>query len=402
MISILILISALYALFTLLIWVTWLRMPAFRPVGPIINGPTITVIIPVRNEAASIGYLLDDLSRQSYDRFTVIVADDSSTDATLAICQAYARRMPYALHPLPLTDERSASPKKRAISQSIALATGELIVTTDGDCRVGPDWLASMAAFYQETGAKLISGPVTFAAPAGELYRQQGRGVNPGHTEKGADRPYLSASQRLFALLQTVEFASLIGSGACTMALGKPTMCNGANLCYQKRVFTEVGGFAGVDHLASGDDEFLMHKVAARYPTGVHFLKSRDAIVSTQAHLSLSSFYQQRKRWASKWKAYESWLPSVLAVFIFLSNAAPVVAVGGWLLGFLDGNAVLAVMALKGVTEFLFLRQILVFLQKKPAVAVIPLTQLLYPFYVVFFGLAAQGKGYQWKGRNLK
>jgi cellulose synthase/poly-beta-1,6-N-acetylglucosamine synthase-like glycosyltransferase len=339
------------------------------------------VIIPVRNEADNIGHLLDDLSRQSYGRFDVIVADDSSTDATLAICRDYARRMPYVLYPLPLTDERTASPKKRAISQSIAMATGDLIVTTDGDCRVGPDWLASFARYYQQTGAKLISGPVTFirssAIPSG-------------------------TSQRLFASLQTVEFASLIGSGACTMALGKPTMCNGANLCYEKRVFIEVGGFSGVDHLASGDDEFLMHKVAARYPGEVRFLKSREAIVQTQAHQSLSAFYHQRKRWASKWKAYESWLPTALAVFVFLSNAAPVIALVGWWLGFLDGTATLAVIGLKVVTEFLFLRQILVFLQKKSAVSTIPLTQLIYPFYVVFFGLAAQGKGYRWKGRNLE
>ncbi len=372
MVIALLIISSLYALFTLTLWLTWLRMPAFQPENAPADGPTITVIIPVRNEAANIGKLLDDLSRQTYARFDVIVADDSSTDDTLAIIRQYVSRVPYPLHALSLTDERTASPKKRAITRSIALATGDLIVTTDGDCRVGPDWLASVAAFYGQTGAKLISGPVTFIT-----------------------------NHSLFDSLQTVEFASLIGSGAGTMALGQPTMCNGANLCYEKRVFTEVGGFAGVDHLASGDDEFLLHKVAVRYPNGIRFLKSREAIVRTGAHQSWSAFYQQRKRWASKWRAYESWLPTVLAVFVFLSNATPVVALGGWWLGFLDGNETLTVVGLKLVPEFLFLRQILVFLRKKSSVAAIPLTQLIYPFYVVFFGLVAQGKGYRWKGRNL-
>ncbi|WP_080240024.1 glycosyltransferase [Spirosoma rigui] len=389
---ILFLVSGLYALFTGLLWVTWLRMPAFRSPAPTPDGPTITVIIPVRNEAENIGYLLDDLSRQSYRRFEVIVADDSSTDDTLAICRDYVRRVPYALHPLPLTDERTASPKKRAISQSIALATGDLIITTDGDCRVGPGWLLAFAGYYRQTGAKLISGPVTFTDSA----------TGPSDSSDPRHEAPTPTARRLFAALQTVEFASLIGSGACTMALGKPTMCNGANLCYEKRVFVEVGGFAGVDHLASGDDEFLMHKVSARYPDGVRFLKSRGAMVETRSHASLRAFYQQRKRWASKWKAYESWLPTALAVFVFMSNAAPVVALAGWWLGFLPGNAALAVIGLKAVTEFLFLRQILVFLQKKSAVGFIPLTQLIYPFYVVFFGLAAQGKGYRWKGRNLE
>jgi len=371
-------ISGLYALFTGLLWVTWLRMPHFRAGIDPGDRPTITVIIPVRNEASNIGDLLEDLSRQTYTHFEVIVADDSSSDNTLAIVQQFASRALISLRLLPLSDERTASPKKRAITHSIALATGDLIVTTDGDCRVGPDWLASIATFYGQTGAKLISGPVTFTS--------------------GLQQPVST----LFDTLQTIEFASLIGSGACTMALGLPTMCNGANLCYEKRVFAEVGGFTGVDHLASGDDELLMHKIAVQYPNGVHFLKAFEAIVQTHPHRSWRAFYQQRKRWASKWRAYKSWLPTLLALFVFVSNLAPVIAVLGWWLGFLTGSAALVVVGLKVIPEFLFLRQILVFLQKKASVGAIPLTQLIYPFYVVFFGLAAQGKGYRWKGRNLE
>lgn len=369
-------ISLLYGLFTLTLWVTWLRISTVHaeafPIDSSHDGPRITVVIPVRNEAATIGHLLQDLSGQTYLNFDVIVADDSSTDTTLSIVQQYAQHASYALRPLPLPNERTASPKKRAITQSIALATGELILTTDGDCRVGPDWLASFACFYRQTGAKLISGPVTF-----------------------------TPEQTITDALQTVEFSSLIGTGACTMTLGYPTMCNGANLCYVKEVFKEVGGFAGVDHLASGDDEFLMHKIAARYPNGVRFLKRAEAIVRTQPHQSWRAFYNQRKRWASKWRAYQSWLPSLLAVFVFLSNVAPIVAMVSWLLGFMDGTVALICVGVKLVPEFLFLRQVLCFLQKKSSVAAIPLTQLLYPFYVVFFALAAQGKGYTWKDREL-
>ncbi|GAB3012847.1 glycosyltransferase [Spirosoma pulveris] len=369
---ILLVISGLYALFTFVLWIAWLRIPTIHPSAQTTGGPLITVVIPVRNEADNILNLLDDLSRQTYASFEVIIADDSSTDATLAIVREYAQSASFTVRPLPLTNERTASPKKRAITQSIAMATGELILTTDGDCRVGPNWLASFAAFQRQTGARLLSGPVTFT---------DGRTV--------------------FDALQTVEFSSLIGSGACTMQLGVPTMCNGANLCYVKDVFAEVGGFAGFDHLASGDDEFLMHKISARYSDGVRFLKSPEAIVRTGTHQTWRGFYNQRKRWASKWRAYDSYLPSLLAVFIFLCNVVPIVAVLGWWLNYLNGNVTLLVIGLKLVPEFLFLRQILVFLQKKSSVNVIPLTQFVYPFYVIFFGLAAQGKGYHWKGRNL-
>lgn len=364
-------ISALYAIFTAILYVTWLRIPLFQPTELSIETlPFITVVVPVRNEAANLPALLDDLNRQTYAQFEVIIADDASTDDTLCIAQTYPAH--FNLTALPLPDTRVASPKKRAITASIAIATGTLIVTTDGDCRVGPRWLATIADFYAQTGAKLISGPVTFATET-----------------------------TVFAYLQTVEGSSLIGSGACTLALGFPTMCNGANLCYEKRVFTEVNGFAGVDHLASGDDELLMHKIAVRYPGGIQFLKHTDAIVRTGPHESLRAFYQQRKRWASKWRAYSSWEPSVLAIFVFLSNAAGPLAVIGWLAGWVTGPVAAVVILLKVLPEFWLLRQFLVFLQKQASVGWIPLTQVLYPFYVVFFGLVAQGKGFEWKGRKL-
>lgn len=366
-------INLIYALFTLTLWITWLRIPLFKTATRVANQPYMSVIIPVRNEASTISKLLDDLNQQSYGRFEVIVADDSSTDATAAIVQAYSQTARFSLRLLTLTDEPTLSPKKRAISQSISLAKGDLIVTTDGDCRVGPNWLTTIASFYQTTAAKLISGPVTFTDE---------------HT--------------IYDSLQTVEFSSLIGSGACTMALGMPTMCNGANLCYEKKVFTEVGGFAGVDHIASGDDEFLMHKIAGRYPQAVQFLKSPEAIVRTQSHQSWNAFYNQRKRWASKWQMYQSWGPTSLAVFIFVCNAAPVVALAVWLFNSMSGSTALLIIGLKVLPEFFFLRQVLLFLQKKKPVRTIPLTQLIYPFYVVFFGLAAQQKGYRWKERTLR
>lgn len=368
----LVLLSGIYALFTVALGLTWQRIPSVMPKPVADSSPMLSVVIPVRNEASTIGQLLTDLARQTYSTFEVIVADDDSTDETASLVQRFALEAPYPLRLITLATSQTASPKKRAITQSIALAQGELIVTTDGDCRVGPNWLAAIASYYEQTGAYLLSGPVTF-----------------------------TTETSLFDSLQTVEFSSLIGSGACTMAHQFPTMCNGANLSYRKEAFVAVGGFTGVDHLASGDDEFLMHKIASQYPGRVQFLKSTAAIVQTAPHHSWSAFYNQRKRWASKWRAYSTSWPSVLAVFIFMCNAAPLLAVAGWCLGQLSGPLTSLIILLKVVPEFVFLRQVLRFLQKKNVVRWIPLTQLIYPFYALFFGLVAQGKGYQWKGRRL-
>ncbi|MEZ0483963.1 glycosyltransferase [Fibrella aquatica] len=374
MIWVLWILATAYALLTIRLWYAWNNLPEIT--GNKYDSdhqPTITVVIPVRNEASALPRLLADLSAQTFTNFSVIIADDASTDDTATLAQAYSSVATFPLTVFTLADDPAvASPKKRAIAQSIARSTGELIVTTDGDCRVQPHWLASLAQCYRETGAKLISGPVTF-----------------------------TTQSSVFGSLQVVEFASLIGAGAATLAMKRPTMCNGANLCYQRTVFEEVNGFSGVDHVASGDDELLMHKIAARYPQGIHFLKNRKAIVETDPHSSLTAFFQQRKRWAGKWRTYSSIFPTLLAAFVFLSNMTPVVAVGYWLAGSLSESNTIGIVALKLIPEFVYLQSVLTFLRKRSVIGWIPLTQLVYPFYVLFVGLAAQQPGIVWKGRKL-
>lgn len=363
-----------YGAFTLGLGYLWLRLPKPR-VATTQPSTRISVIIPVRNESGRIELLLNDLARQTYDpsKFEVVVVDDSSTDDTVEKIKSIQGQtdITITLIELPASDF-VRSPKKRAINEALRQSTGSLIVTTDGDCRVGPAWLEAFGSAYQTTRAKLISGPVTFIK-----------------------------EQTLSDHLQTVEFCSLIGSGASSISAGKPTMCNGANLAYEKNVFYEVGGFAGNDHLASGDDEFLMHKVAEKYPDGIVFLKDHRAIVSTTPHRRWKDFYRQRKRWASKWKHYKNPLNTALALYIFLANALILVLLILGLLGVLPWGIILVLLATKWVPEWVFIGQILRFLKKSESIIYIPMVQLIYPFYVTLFGLVVQNPTYVWKGRRV-
>lgn len=373
------LLGGSYALFTLWLWRTWTRMPVFRPVqrqSPDDDGEMlISVVIPVRNEEQNIRALLEDLDCQQLDKalFEVWVADDNSTDDTKSIVKDFAAQSDLNLYLLELNDDRVASPKKRAISAAIQKAGGRLIVTTDGDCRVGKEWLPAIASCYHATGARCISGPVTF-------------------TEE----------ETLADCLQTVEFSSLVGSGACAIAAGRPTMCNGANFAYEKSVFWEVGGFEGVDQIASGDDELLMQKIVRKYPDGIAFLKSPEAVVRTAPHPTWAGFRRQRQRWASKWKYYESLWPKVLAVFIFLSSLSVLAAAVAYVSGALSGYTLVSLVLLRILPEWLFIGSVLRFLEKEHTIPYIPLVQVIYPFYVLFFGLAGQKDSYSWKGRRLK
>lgn len=372
------LVVCLYGLFNLALLLTWLRMKPFQPDASC-GSTRISVVVVVRNEAANIVQLLEDLDRQSYPPglFEVIIADDGSTDDTFRLVEQYRSRAGFTLSVFSLPpDPTVLSPKKRGITEAIGRASGELIVHTDGDCRVGERWLQLLENAYRRQRACLISGAVTF-------------------TEE----------RSLLEKMQTVEFASLGGSGACALAWGFPTMCNGANLAYPKAVFEAVGGFSGIDHLASGDDELLMHKIARRYPGRLFFLKHPASVVRTRAQPGLRQLYQQRKRWASKWDAYQDRKISLLAVFVFLSNAGLLLAAALTALGWYPFSAFILQALVKLLTEFLPLSCFIFYLQS-PAQAIkrvllIPLVQVVYPFYVSFFGLAAQRKGFEWKGRKL-
>src|SRR5690606_9259189 len=97
-------------------------------------------------------------------------------------------------------------------------------------------------------------------------------------------------------------------------------MCNGANLAYPKEIFYRVNGFEGIDEIASGDDMLLMHKIVKAFPGKVGFLKSKECIVQTQPASTVSSFLNQRIRWASKAGHYTDKKITGVLVLVYAFN----------------------------------------------------------------------------------
>src|SRR5574339_342370 len=123
------------------------------------HGPhtRISVIIPARNEQENIGRLLSSIGKQSYPDhlFEVIVVDDHSTDNTATIVNSYS-----FAKLIKLEFDNINSYKKKAVESGIAIATGDLIVTTDADCAVKENWLKTIADFKEKTHAVFIAAPV--------------------------------------------------------------------------------------------------------------------------------------------------------------------------------------------------------------------------------------------------
>ena len=411
--ALLLIILILFGLYFLLIiyyWQSWLSIPNFKLILSVAEGQTpnlkpayrtgrpqtkITVIIPARNEESNIAACLDSVCNQSYpkDLYEVLVVDDHSTDNTTAIARKYGSQN-LALITLKdiMGDGEINSYKKKAIEAAIQRSTGELIVTTDADCIVPQNWLQTIASFYEEHQPQFLAMPVAFlpSPPVG--------GEGPG--------------VRFIKIFQTLDFMTLQGITGASVYKKMHSMCNGANLAYTKKAFEAVGGFSGIDTIASGDDMLLMHKIYRRYPDRVMFLRSKEVIVQTEPVRSVGEFFNQRIRWASKANKYDDKRIFWVLLLVYLVNALlltlPVISVfnniqypifnvqcsmfGVWLL----------LLAAKTITELVFLYPVAKFFSKQKLLWLFPLMQPFHIIYTVIAGWLGTFGRYTWKERSVK
>ena len=337
----------------------------------------VSIIVPARNEEKNISDCLLHLSNQDYfpGSYEIIVVNDHSTDNTGAMIENFRLKNPAHKIVLLNNDEEQngLAYKKQAITKAIQISTGELIVTTDADCEMSENWLASIVSYYESEHPDMISAPVCF------------------HQDKN-----------IFEKLQSLEFMGLIGIGAGAVSNHQPMMCNGANLAYTKKIFNEVNGFAGSQGVASGDDTQLMLKIAELNPSKIHFLKSPDAIVYTQPASSANDLLQQRKRWASK-------IPSKMNSFVLLMGCvAYTIHVGLLILlvcSVFDVSLIpffLLFFTLKIIPEFIFLHSLSGFFRNRNLLKLFFPAQFIYMIYILFIGASAPFSSYHWKERTFK
>ena len=332
-----------------------------------------TVIIPARNEAANIKACVDSILNQDYptDAFEIIVIDDFSEDDTAfivtALSQQYSqvRLIQLADH---CKDGETLAYKKKAIEIAVAEAKGDWILTTDADCIVPKKWLLLYNAYIQEHQPCFVAAPVMFIKTAGILNQ-----------------------------FQVLDFLALQGITAAAVGAGKHSMSNGANLGFEKTAFIAVGGYQGVDHIASGDDMFLMHKMKQTLHKPVGYLFHPDAIVLTAAMDTWKSFIMQRIRWASKARYYDDRSITMVLTLVYFFNLSFVLLafMGSW-------STLLIALAFKTFFELFFLDPVAKFFRLQPELKHFVLYQPIHIVYNIAAGLFGQLKTYSWKGRKVK
>jgi cellulose synthase/poly-beta-1,6-N-acetylglucosamine synthase-like glycosyltransferase len=135
-----------------------ITFPRLETAMPISNKqPSVSLLIPARNEAAVIGQTIRNLLAQTYPRFEVILLDDDSDDDTVSMVRAAGQDDP---HLKILTGARLPSGwlgKNWACHQLAQAARGEWLIFTDADVRWTPPALVALAAEMERSQADLLA-----------------------------------------------------------------------------------------------------------------------------------------------------------------------------------------------------------------------------------------------------
>lgn len=370
------LLTILYISIFLFYLFGWIILPTYIPSG---SKPQtkVSIIIPARNEQWNITALLNDLLQQSYpgSLFEIIVVDDFSEDGTAEMVKTItdSRIKLLRLKEFIKEDKQIFSYKKKAIETAIANSNCELIITTDADCRMKNNWLATMVNFYEEKRCEMIVAPVL-----------------------------MEGERKFFDKFQELDFVSMMGITGATLYLNFPTMCNGANLAFQRKAFDEVNGYEGVSEKSSGDDMLLMHKIATKWSGGVKFLKSMQAVVYSPTQKSIFTFFSQRMRWTSKSRSYSDWKIKANLLLVYLFNFSilstfllSIFFKGIWLIFFFQ-------LSIKLILDFVFLSQAAGFFNRRKLLWLFLPIEALHIFYIVVIGFAGNFFQTSWKGRRVQ
>src|SRR5262245_47230314 len=172
----------------------------------------VSVVVPVRNGAEVIAGQLAALARQDFTgAWEVVVADNGSTDATPAVVEEWADRLPS----LWVASAGAHPGINVARNAGAGAADGDLLLFCDADDEVAPGWVSAMAAALAH--ADLVGGPV-------EQFDDRGR-----------DR----------GVLQAERLATSLGFLPFTI---------GANLGVRRSAFEAAGGFDEHWPILGGDD----------------------------------------------------------------------------------------------------------------------------------------------------
>ena len=229
--------------------------------------PTATIIVAARNEENNILRTLQSLDKLEYPegKLQIMIVDDQSTDSTGKIIDEFISGKKRFLKITTEEHHTKLIGKMRALAYAVKQATGEIIITTDADCEVKPQWAKTICSHYLDDVA-IVAGVTT------------------------------QTSEKWFYGMQAIDFVYLLTAGAGTTNLNVPISCIGNNMSYRKSAYDEVGGYEKLPHSVT-EDFTLMNAIYKIRKYKIIFPIERESLVTSVPCKDLKSLIRQKKRW---------------------------------------------------------------------------------------------------------
>jgi cellulose synthase/poly-beta-1,6-N-acetylglucosamine synthase-like glycosyltransferase len=368
----LIVISCTYVAIIALLTFGWFKLEKYRPSK---KDPKVqlSIIIPARNEENNIVNCLNDIIEQDYpDKlYEIIVVDDDSDDNTCRIVESVINAFIDQKVQVYLI-KNNGTGKKEAIRTGIKKAEGDIIITTDADCRMNRKWVRTIADYFCTSNIKLLAGPVTF------------------HNSKS-----------LFKSMQTLEFLGLVASAAGSIKCRIPILGNASNLAFTKEAYLRADKYRKDYGVSSGDDTFLINQIKKIYGSDkIAFLKNYDSIVRTDSMKTLKELVSQRIRWISKSKKHNDPFASIVALITYLFNLSLFIS---FIIGLFNHSCFALFLILylsKIITDLPIIYGITSFTRQLSLLWLYIPLQLINIPYVTVIAIAGYFGKTKWKGRR--
>jgi cellulose synthase/poly-beta-1,6-N-acetylglucosamine synthase-like glycosyltransferase len=348
---------------------------------------SVSVIVPARNEELTIASAVRSLMASEYaaDKLEIVVVNDRSTDRTSNILSDLQQEFSSHRHPtlrVHNTIEDNANNnlrgKTRALHQGIERSTGEIIMMTDADCTVKPQWIREIVTVFAD--------PTVGLAPSFTVIDTSDSVIH--------QRPWLKLWNRYFQRVQALEWITNHTMASAGVAFGQPLGCFGNNLSIRRSVYNELGGYPAIPFSLTEDLALL--QAVSRTSWKVRYVCSFHTQVRTHACSTMGEFIKQHRRWvlggkALGWRGVLFVFSSALLWLALLACAAA----GRWeLAGMLIGARVL----LDGVVaapSLHILRQMRLLLWLPAATPFFLLLELAVPFFLLKSSV-------EWKGQMMR
>ncbi len=249
----------------------WRFFQPLSPTLPVATGPGITVFKPLKGLEPLSRECLESFLTQAYQPFQVLFGVWEADNPVVALLYELQQAYPHCdLEIVVCPEDLGLNPKISTLRQLLPRARYELLVIADGDVKVGPDYLAQVAAAFREPGMGLVSCP----------YR--------------AGRP-----QTLGAALEALTIAAdFIPSVAAATSVEEIRFALGATMALTRQALTASGGFAPLADVLA-DDYQLGFRVAQ---TGLQVKILPYVVETNNPHMSWAAYLAHQLRWARTYR----------------------------------------------------------------------------------------------------